>query len=278
VSATAHDELPPDLALEVLAWGWGSVRDRGRSGLAHLGRPRAGAVDLPSLGLANRLVGNRPDAAGIETGGGTTLVARRALLVAVAGAQVEARVEGGPPLGWGVPVALPGGAVVHLGRVSGGVRTYLAVRGGLAATGSADAWGLHADAVHEPTTHPAAPRPWTREIGLWPGPRLGWFAPGTWERLLAEVFVVSGVGDRVGVRLDGPPLVRAHHGELASEGMVEGSVQVPPDGRPIVMLADHPTTGGYPVIAVVDPLDLPAVAQAPPGTSLRFRAASRPRR
>jgi allophanate hydrolase subunit 2 len=82
---------------------------------------------------------------------------------------------------------------------------------------------------------------------------------------------VSPDSDRVGARLSGPALVRSRHEELPSEGLVEGAIQVPPDGQPIVMLADHPTTGGYPVIAVVDPADLRHVAQAAPGTTLRFR-------
>jgi allophanate hydrolase subunit 2 len=74
----------------------------------------------------------------------------------------------------------------------------------------------------------------------------------------------------VGVRLAGPAIRTAGRGELPSEGLVEGAVQVPPDGRPIVMLADHPVTGGYPVIAVVDRADLEVIAQAPPGSSVGF--------
>ena len=77
---------------------------------------------------------------------------------------------------------------------------------------------------------------------------------------------------RVGVRLSGPLLARAAHDELPSEGLVTGAVQVPPDGQPVVMLADHPTTGGYPVIAVVDDADVGRLAQRPPGTTVRFRA------
>ena len=77
---------------------------------------------------------------------------------------------------------------------------------------------------------------------------------------------------RVGARLDGPPIRRRVDDELPSEGLVTGAVQVPPDGRPVVMLADHPTTGGYPVLAVVDRTSLAAVVQARPGTTLRFRA------
>ena len=89
--------------------------------------------------------------------------------------------------------------------------------------------------------------------------------------LTSAAFVVSASSNRVGVRLTGPALERRAERELPSEGLVEGAIEVPPDGQPIVMLADHPVTGGYPVIAVIMPQHLPSVAQARPGTTLRFR-------
>jgi allophanate hydrolase subunit 2 len=108
-------------------------------------------------------------------------------------------------------------------------------------------------------------------VHVWPGPRLDGFAPGAWDALVTTTWTVA-TTSRVGARLAGPALARTRTGELLPEGLVEGAVQVPPDGQPIVMLADHPTTGGYPVIAVVDPRDLRHVAQAAPGTALRLRA------
>ncbi len=105
---------------------------------------------------------------------------------------------------------------------------------------------------------------------MWPGPRRDWFAPDALDQLTGSPYIVSPDVSRVGVRLDGPPLARRVTTELPSEGLVTGAIQVPADGRPVVMLADHPTTGGYPVLAVVDPDDLPIIVQARPGTALRF--------
>ena len=103
------------------------------------------------------------------------------------------------------------------------------------------------------------------------GPRADWFVGDVVERLCATTYVVTTQSNRVGLRLEGAPLVRARDGELPSEGMVLGAVQVPPDGLPVVFLADHPTTGGYPVVAVVRAADLAQCAQLRPGDEVRFR-------
>jgi allophanate hydrolase subunit 2 len=112
-------------------------------------------------------------------------------------------------------------------------------------------------------------------ITVWAGPRTEWFEADALDHLAAVVWTVSGGVSRVGVRLDGPALPRRVGSELPSEGLVPGAIQVPPDGRPVVMSANHPTTGGYPVIAVVDPGHLTAVVQAPPGSAVRFRVVGR---
>ncbi|MCB1000068.1 MAG: biotin-dependent carboxyltransferase family protein [Acidimicrobiales bacterium] len=261
-------------ALDVLAWGIaGSVRDTGRRGLAHLGRSRGGAVDLASLELGNRLVGNPVHVAGLESSGGLVLRTRRPVLVAVTGSPCDVTVVDGPPLGWGAPVALPSDATVRIGRLHGGARSYVCVRGGVVAV-DGDRLDVGADPGTEAASQPAVPPRLEVPVRVWPGPRLDWFARGALDALVAGPWTVSVTSDRVGVRLDGPSLVRVRHGELPSEGMVEGAIQVPPDGRPIVMLADHPATGGYPVVAVVDPADLWLVAQRPPGSEVRF---TRPR-
>jgi allophanate hydrolase subunit 2 len=103
-----------------------------------------------------------------------------------------------------------------------------------------------------------------------PGPRDDWFTPQALRTLATGRYTVSPDSNRIGLRTLGPVLERARSGELPSEGMVLGAVQVPPDGRPVVFLADHPTTGGYPVIGVVAEAALPAAAQSPPGTPVRF--------
>jgi allophanate hydrolase subunit 2 len=105
-----------------------------------------------------------------------------------------------------------------------------------------------------------------------PGPRRDWLADEAWAALTASAWQVTADSDRVGLRLSGPRLARARDDELPSEGLVPGAVQVPPDGAPVLFLADHPVTGGYPVLAVVVTADLPLAAQLRPGDTLRFRA------
>ncbi|GAA2626147.1 hypothetical protein GCM10010307_13740 [Streptomyces vastus] len=107
------------------------------------------------------------------------------------------------------------------------------------------------------------------------GPSDDWFTATAVRTLTTHTYRVSSASNRIGLRTEGPALERARPGELPSEGMVLGAIQVPPDGRPVVFLADHPTTGGYPVIAVVRATDLPGAAQAAPGTPVRFVAVRR---
>jgi biotin-dependent carboxylase-like uncharacterized protein len=273
----------------VHSWGVaGSIRDAGRVGRAAWGAPRGGAVDSWSLALANRLVGNAEDAAAFESSGGLDIeVVGAAALVAVTGAQADMVVRDGPPLGWGSPQALPQGARLRIGRLRAGARVYLGVRGGLTSgiDGQPEARsGMRSGAVifvgDDPGTEvagiAASPLPTPDRLTIWPGPRCDWFDRTAWQELCAADFVVSPASDRVGVRLSGPLLQRVVHHELPSEGVVEGAVQVPSDGHPIVMLADHPTTGGYPVIAVVDPRHVHHIAQLAPGDVVRFKAASQP--
>ncbi len=106
---------------------------------------------------------------------------------------------------------------------------------------------------------------------VWLGPRDHWFTSDAMETLRTGSYTISTMTDRVAARLVGPALARAVTDELLSEGVMLGAVQVPADGQPLIFLADHPTTGGYPVIGVVDPGDLDSIAQARPGTPLRFR-------
>ncbi|BCJ38974.1 hypothetical protein Athai_64770 [Actinocatenispora thailandica] len=294
-----------------------TVQDRGRPGLAYLGIPRSGAADLPALELANRLVGNDPAAAGLEfTVTGAVLRAEESLLVAVTGAPAPVRVAGAEvPHGAAVPV--PAGAELAVGTARTGLRSYLAVAGGIAVppvlgsratdtlsglgpaplrkgdtvpvgatpvapapggpaaapAGTASAGPRSAETVPGGTgsggsTPPGARR--TVVLRVHPGPRVGWFTAPAVRTLLSADYQASPTSNRVGMRLTGPPLARSVDAELPSEGVVLGAVQVPASGEPLVFLADHPTTGGYPVIAVVDPADVPAAAQARPGTPVRF--------
>ncbi len=255
--------------IHVASWGVaGSVQDAGRPGRAWLGAGRGGAVDRPSLALANRLVGNDEACAAFETSGGLTITTTKPTMVAVTGGVAHITVESGPPVGWGMPVVLPAGATLRVGRMMHGARIYVSVRGGIINSGDA----MHAGPdPHTPAAlQPAARHEPSTNVRLWPGPRLDWFDDDALQILTSNPFVVTDTS-RVGSRLSGESLRRVRHDELPSEGMVEGSMQVPPDGNPIVMLAGYPATGGYPVIAVVDPADIHLVGQAAVGTELRFR-------
>ncbi|MFE7859119.1 biotin-dependent carboxyltransferase family protein [Streptomyces sp. NPDC057403] len=268
-----------------------TVQDQGRPGHAHLGVPRSGALDGPAAALVNRLVGNPPGAAVLETTvNGCSLRPRSAVTVAVGGAPCPVTVEG-RPVPWGAPVRVPAGALLDIGTVVSGVRGYVAVSGGVAVdpvlgSRSTDLLsGLGPAPLTDGTVLPlgppqapharvdAAPQPAPPSelvLRVTLGPRDDWFTPAALHAFTSRTYRVSPASNRIGLRTEGPTLERARPGELPSEGMVLGAVQVPPDGRPVVFLADHPTTGGYPVIAVVRLQDLPAAAQAAPGTPVRF--------
>ncbi|MGZ5400186.1 MAG: 5-oxoprolinase subunit C family protein [Nocardioides sp.] len=265
-----------------------TVQDRGRPGFAHLGVPRAGALDRPAAELAQRLVGNLPDAALLEiVMGGFAATTSSGCWVAVTGAAGSLRI-GGVAGARGEPVWWAAGAELTLATPDRGMRSYLAVAGGIdvepvLGSRSTDtlAWvgppvvrdgGRipvgEATASPQPIDVPPAAR--RGPLRVTPGPRADWFAPVAWRALTRSSYVVTTASNRIGLRLDGPELPRARSGELASEGMVLGAVQVPPDGRPVVFLADHPPTGGYPVIGVVRTEDLWQCAQVRPGDEVRF--------
>ncbi|MEU6910911.1 5-oxoprolinase subunit C family protein [Streptomyces coeruleorubidus] len=286
-----------DRALAVVRAGaLTTVQDLGRPGHAHLGVPRSGALDRPAADLVNRLAGNPPAAAVLETTlNGCALRPRSPVTAAVTGAPCRVTVDG-RPVAWGAPVHVPAGALLDVGPAVSGVRSYVGVSGGIAVepvlgSRSTDLLsglgpppltdgtvlplgrptGAHARVDVAP--QPAPPAELVLRVTL--GPRDGWFTPEAVRAFVSRPYRVSPASNRIGLRTEGPALERARPGELPSEGMVLGAVQVPPDGRPVVFLADHPTTGGYPVIAVVRAADLPAVAQAVPGTPVRFVAVRR---
>ncbi|MGA3487611.1 biotin-dependent carboxyltransferase family protein [Micromonosporaceae bacterium DT55] len=269
-----------------------TVQDLGRRGWAHLGVPRSGALDRAAHLLANRLVGNPATAATVETTlTGIAVRLSRPATVAVTGAWAAVTVDD-RPVPWAAPVAVPVGARIEIGPAQRGVRSYLAVGGGLTpppvlGSRSTDLLsGLGPDPLAVGTRvplgdDPGVPAPvdvaptalipdelWLR---LHPGPRADWFTEDALATLLRVRYRVSGQSDRVGVRLEGPGLTRRITTELRSEPVVLGAVQVPPAGQPLVFLADHPTLGGYPVVGVVHPDDLDLLAQARPGTVVRLR-------
>jgi biotin-dependent carboxylase-like uncharacterized protein len=266
-----------------------TVQDLGRPGYAHLGVPRSGALDLAALRRANALVGNPPSAAVVETTLlGCALRFETDARVAVTGAVAEVRLDRSSVPGDVIEV--PAGSVLDVRRAAAGVRSYVAVAGGidvepvLGSRATDTLSGLGPPRLTDGTTLPIGTVPATEQrssadverslppagemvLGVRLGPRDDWFEAAG---LFASAYQVSPLSNRVGSRLAGSALTRTRAGELAPEGVVLGAVQVPADGQPLIFLADHPTTGGYPVIGVVD--DVTPLAQARPGTTVRFRA------
>ncbi|MDT0164394.1 5-oxoprolinase/urea amidolyase family protein [Actinotalea sp. AC32] len=304
--------LPGRSALEVLAPGPSTlVQDLGRPGRQSDGVPRGGAADRAAAVVANRLVGNPRGAAVLEAVlGGLVLRAHGDLVVAVTGAPAPLVVrrpddDAGTAVGTARPLRLPDGWTLELGAPARGLRSYVAVRGGVdtahelgsrstdvlsglgprpLATGDVLPVGRDpGDAVPHAPDLPYLPDVLVsgdpggatglaplRTVEVLPGPRHDWLTAAA-RRALHEVeWAVSDRSNRVGVRLDGPPLSRAVARELPSEGAVPGAIQVPPSGLPIALLADHPVTGGYPVVAVVRAAHVDRLAQLRPGDRLRL--------
>jgi biotin-dependent carboxylase-like uncharacterized protein len=269
------------------------LEDRGRTGLAHLGVGRSGAADRASCDLANRLVGNQHGAACIEaTLGRLSFRVDASVLVAVTGAPVAIR-RGNRGETVNTCFAVHAGDTVVLGPPTAGLRSYVAVRGGIAGDevlGSVS-WDTMAQlgtpplragdvlqigdaAADWPATDlapVAAMATGSLELLLQLGPRDDWFTDEAIDRLASQQFTVTSDADRVGIRLDGPELPRLRSGELPSEGVVLGALQVPTRGRPTLFLADRPVTGGYPVIGVVPASGVNLAAQALPGMRVRFK-------
>jgi biotin-dependent carboxylase-like uncharacterized protein len=277
-------------ALEVVAvGGLALVEDLGRPGHGASGVGRSGAADRAALRLANRLVANPEGAAGVEVVGAFAVRAAGPVTVALAGAPAPADVDG-TAVAHHALVELAAGRVLRLGAPPTGLRTYLAVRGGIdvpavlgsrstdtmsglgpgrLAEGDVVAVGPEPDALPLVDVAPVATPPeGVVTLRAVPGPRDGYVEdPGALAR---TEWVASSRSDRIGMRLDGEPLRRRDDAELPSEGMVRGAVQVPPGGQPVVFLADHPVTGGYPVVATVCDADVDRAAQVRPGQGVRF--------
>ncbi|MBI3688714.1 MAG: biotin-dependent carboxyltransferase family protein [Actinobacteria bacterium] len=269
-----------------------TIQDLGRPGHAQLGVGASGAADRPSFRLANRLVGNPEGAPAIEvTFGGLAISSDRGMWVALCGAPVPATADG-HTVPMNAPVHVPAGQLLRLGHPTTGVRTYLAVRGGIdvpAVLGSRSTdtlaqlgpaplrAGQELPVGRCPTTHPnvevapVAGLPDEPVLRMRRGPRWDWVDAGARAALARQRWLVGADSDRIGVRLVGPALHRERRDELPPEGLVAGAVQLPPDGQPIIFLADHPVTGGYPVIAVLLAADLALLAQVRPGQRVRLR-------
>lgn len=274
----------------------GLIEDLGRPGLAHLGVAESGALDRGALKLANRLVGNRDDAAALElVGGGFRGVFRSEQWFAVTGAWGAVHLDGRRIAPYTAARARAG-AVLELGAPERGIRYLLAVRGGLdvpavlgsrsrdtlaglgpapIAAGTQLAIGAEPVASVPVLDHEAAfpPAAGTVTVELTAGPRADWVTDASRSELFEREWMLSPDSDRVGARFDGMPLERRDTAELVSEPTVPGAMQLPPSGLPTILLADRPVTGGYPVIAVATRASLDRIAQLRPGQAVRFRHA-----
>jgi biotin-dependent carboxylase-like uncharacterized protein len=276
-----------------------TIQDLGRVGAQRLGIPPSGAMDRPSMVLANRLVGNDPNAACLEaTVRGPELQMIKETCVAVTGGQASPRLNSHPMPMWTAVCVAPGDRIV-VGTAVKGCRLYLSVAGGInvpIVLGSRSTYvrgrlgGLegrslrHGDLIaagpsHLPleklagqsVTSQAAPfGEMTLRVIL--GPQDHAFTPEGLRSFFSEPYRITPHSDRMGCRLTGPFIQHARGHDIISDGTAWGSIQVAGDGQPIILLADRPTTGGYPKIATVISVDLSSVAQARPGEHVRFQA------
>ncbi|MDB5875687.1 MAG: urea amidolyase [Ramlibacter sp.] len=285
------------------------IQDLGRHGHSALGVSAAGALDRASLRRANRLVGNAPGAAAVETvAGGLKVQAVGDQVLAVAGAPSQLGIAPPPDPESGAtgprrtapmaaPFALLDGEILTIGAPESGFRSYLAVRGGVdavpvlgsrstdtmsgigpapLAAGDVLAAGGDAESgvVGNPELQPDFPGTGVTVLDVVAGPRADWFDAAALDSFCGQDWEVTPQSNRVGMRLQGSPLQRSRTGELPSEGTVAGALQIPPEGLPVLFLADHPVTGGYPVIGVVVDSQLDRAAQIPIGGKVRFRWAA----
>jgi biotin-dependent carboxylase-like uncharacterized protein len=281
--------------LEILETGPLSlIQDLGRTGHLRSGVGVSGAADRRSLRLGNRLVGNSEDAAGVEIlMGGLSLRAHQQITLAFTGAPAQAYLDGIPVGHSSVVVAGPG-QVVRLDYAPSGLRTYLSIRGGIAVpeilgSRSTDTLSGIGPAPLKPNdVLPIGPTPvvfplvdvapvpavsnGTLDIKVIFGPRADRFSNP--ETLMQGRWAVSTDSDRIGARLDrvgdDALLQRADGLELPTEGVALGSIQVPPSGQPVIFLADHPITGGYPVVGVVTDADIDRRGLARRGPLIRL--------
>jgi biotin-dependent carboxylase-like uncharacterized protein len=284
-----------------------TVQDLGRIGYQQLGVPVSGALDHVSLRAANLLVGNPPGTAALEIAyqGPTLAVEADSVRIALAGGQAPAEILPGEGDGGARRLQcfrsarLLRGQRLRIGGLSGSAVAYLAVEGGFdiapvlgsrstlvraaiggfqgraLRTGDALPLALQAASEREEVMllpPDLAPRPRMRIV---PGPQEDHFTPAGQETLLASTYTIAQASDRMGMRLDGPKLEHSAKGyNIVSDGIAPGSIQVPGNGLPIILLADRQTTGGYPKIATVISADLPALGRLAPGACIAFEAVS----
>ena len=274
-----------------------SVQDLGRPGFVQMGVSASGPMDDVAMRIANRLVGNEESDALVEfaiTGGQFEVDVP--VSFAVTGGAVSITIDGARVDGWASHVLRPG-QVLRIGALTNAVWGYLAVSGGirtdpvlgsrsthlrsglggldgrrlaagdvlpLGAT-SEEAFAGRQRVLRVPLPRPAGP------IRVVDGPQAAHFDEAVWQQFLRGPFIVSSSRDRMAQILEGPSIFAAGGHDIVSDGTVMGSIQVPASGRPLVLMAERQTTGGYPKIATVASVDLPRLAQAMTGSAIRFK-------
>jgi biotin-dependent carboxylase-like uncharacterized protein len=274
-----------------------TVQDEGRPGYRAFGMPLAGAIDRRALATANLLAGNEPGAAALElTFLGGQFRFDRGALAALAGADMGAALDGEPVAPWS-SFRVGAGSTLALGQATAGVRCYLAVRGGIEVPlvlGSRSTYARARVGGHQGRALVAGdalavgkargPEPAPRVLGpgeapatggearlrVLPGPQQDRFSPEAIEAFHATAWRVTPENDRMGYRLEGPPLRHLAGADILTDPLVPGAVQVPGSGQPIVLMADCQTSGGYAKIAAVIGPDLRRLAQARAGDAVRF--------
>jgi len=276
------------------------VQDRGRAGYQQLGVSVSGAVDVESLDIGNRLVGNHKKSAGLEVLlGGLVIEFLGRTIFAVTGADTSPKLDG-VPVAMNVSCVAHAGARLELGMVATGLRTYVAMAGGIAAPESLGSRSTHIASALGGIDGRAVAEGDVIELGtpniddvsglaledertldgelsvrVILGPQDNEFSAAGIETLLNSEYIVTDQSNRQGLRLDGPEIEsRSGRYDIISDAVVNGSIQVPGDGKPIILLADRQTTGGYAKIATVASVDLSILGQAAPGTVIRFTAIS----
>jgi len=269
------------MTLRIERAGITTVQDHGRSGWAHLGVPTSGAADKASCALANRLVGNTPHSAAFETSGGLVITALHDFNVVVTGADCDAFVDA-EPIRRCVVTTVHTGQRVRIDRIREGVFSYLSVSGGLDGPRVLDSQShdtlsriiplalsegveIRLGIPHDATTSldiAVSPRR-TDHILLQPGPHIELLSPAAQADISKHSWVVSPMSNRVGIRLTTSSLLVNVPAELPSVPLIRGAVQLTPAGEMVIMAADHPTTGGYPIIGVVDSDDVDGLVQLP---------------
>jgi biotin-dependent carboxylase-like uncharacterized protein len=272
-----------------------TIQDFGRLSFREVGVPRCGAMDRAALGAANAVIGNEIDAAGLEWAlGGGSIRFDEACVFALAGASAEAALAGAA-VQPATATHANAGDVLEVGRFFAGRFLYVAVAGGINTEillGSRSTYlpahfgGVDGKLIRSGEILPcgsesaaarrsfSAPSDLTtdysrRAIRVVPGPQWSMFSENDRRRFFEKRYTIARSSDRMGYRLEGEPLTTGL-GLLPSDAVCEGTIQVPPDGLPIVLMADSPTVGGYPKIGVVATSDLPVLAQLNPGESFQF--------